>query len=448
MMRSYDLSGSLANVRRASPMTASSCGWQLARKVKCFDFSAMSTTIGIDLEEAPRLVLARVAGERAGAEADDAETARLAVGVEARLHDLHRGGHRTARVVVGAGRHIGHDVAGEVAQALRAMQRRAVRQHVEVAAFRLADAIDAVVAALRVPALDGGRQHDDDGEHHQRRGELAGAVAPEGDGGEREDQRDHRRRAPFAERVAVLRGEERPLPDQQQPGSERGEDPHHVRLRRPRLIEDAGPAGERQRDEQRIFEHLGEDARGDEGGEQSAEHAAERHPQVELGEIARLRAVQVQRPMRDEGGEEERRNAGAGGEHPFVVLGLRQLQQREQHGGELCRQQQPHRQRQARLEGEHERRQVECERQHPEQRRRGDVGGDVRGEGGQQRRRHQRQAAPGDAAAPRRRIGIGGRRHGGCSVAVPRRAAARARSRRRWRRSARRTAAPSSGSAP
>ena len=50
----------------------------------------------------------------------------------------------------------------------------------------------------------------------------------------------------------------------------------------------------------------------DEGGEQSAEHAAERHPQVELGEIARLRAVQVQRPMRDEGGEEEGRDAGAG----------------------------------------------------------------------------------------------------------------------------------------
>ena len=46
MIRSKLLSGSLASVSRASPMTASSLGWQLARKVKWFDFAAMSTTIG------------------------------------------------------------------------------------------------------------------------------------------------------------------------------------------------------------------------------------------------------------------------------------------------------------------------------------------------------------------------------------------------------------------
>ncbi len=104
----------------------------------------------IDLEEAPLLVLARVAGERAGAEADDAEAAGLAFGVETRLHDLHRRRHGRARVIVGAGRDVGDDVARQVAEALRAVQRRAVRQHVEVAVLRLADAVDAVVAALRL----------------------------------------------------------------------------------------------------------------------------------------------------------------------------------------------------------------------------------------------------------------------------------------------------------
>ena len=87
------------------------------------------------------------------------------------------------------------------------------------------------------------------------------------------------------------------------------------------------------------------------------------------------------------------------------------VEQGQGHGGEM--QVQQHRARDQRLvaEHQHEGEQVERERQHPQQRRGGDVGRDMGGEGRQQRRRHQRQADPAQAIRPgRRRGGIASRR--------------------------------------
>ena len=83
---------------------------------------------GIDLEEAPALVLLGVAGDGAGAEPDDAEAALFARCVETTLHDLDRASERTVGVVVGAGRGVGDELAVLVADALRAVQRGSVGQ--------------------------------------------------------------------------------------------------------------------------------------------------------------------------------------------------------------------------------------------------------------------------------------------------------------------------------
>src|SRR4029079_2505890 len=107
---------------------------------------------GIDLEEAPALVRFRVAGKGTGAEADDAEAPLLALRGEALLHNLNGARERARWIVVGRRRRIGGELAIVVADALRAVQRRAVRQDVIVGILRQQDAVDAEIAALRRPA--------------------------------------------------------------------------------------------------------------------------------------------------------------------------------------------------------------------------------------------------------------------------------------------------------
>ena len=64
--------------------------------------------------------------------------------------------------------------------------------------------------------------------------------------------------------------------------------------------------------------------------EEPAEHAAERHPQIELGEVARARP-RSENSVRCATSAERKKTAtpAAARQHPLVVLGLRQLEQRK-----------------------------------------------------------------------------------------------------------------------
>src|SRR5690606_7278678 len=108
----------------------------------------------IDLEEAPMLTHLRVAGERAGAEPDDAEAALAAVPGEPLPHLADRERHGAFRMIVGRRSQVVLIDAAAVPDALGAMQSRTVGEDVEVAVARHGHTVDAEVAALGLAALD------------------------------------------------------------------------------------------------------------------------------------------------------------------------------------------------------------------------------------------------------------------------------------------------------
>ena len=319
------------------------------------------------------------------------------------------------------------------------MQRGAVDERVIGAFVRRLHAIDAEVAPLRLAALDGGREPHERAEHQQRRHELARRPPELCQQHDDEQGDDDGRGPPFADIEAQLGdGPGQPI-DRQDAGG--GDQPQHQRVllvllghlasapsighghdagsesgdagRDPaqrRNVEDARAARHGERQQQRILEHLAEDLGRDQRRRQAAERSPERHPQIELREVADRGPRLVERAMGHHGRGEEHGNASRRREEPGLVLGLRQRQQGDGHGGEMEVQQHGAWDERLVAEHQHEGEQVERERQHPQQRRGGDVGGDVGGEGREQGRWDQSQADPAQAIRPRRRssIGLGG----------------------------------------
>ena len=90
-------------------------------------------------------------------------------------------------------------------------------------------------------------------------------------------------------------------------------------------IESARTAGKAQREEERIFKHLGEDLRRDQRREDAAQHAARRHPKVEFGQVLGARTSLIKRTMCDEGRGDESRDAEACRVKPGLLFRLRKL---------------------------------------------------------------------------------------------------------------------------
>ena len=153
---------------------------------------------------------------------------------------------------------------------------------------------------------------------------------------------------------------------------------------------------------QRILDQRGEDERGHQGVEEPAQHAAHRDQQVELGEVERAGPVERQRPVAGERDDEEQTEVpehddpdalGQGGDHQEDHEEAEGQRERHHHVMEQPR---------PAAEGEDEGQQVDRERQHPEQRHRGQVGGDVGGDPEEQARRHEGEHDPVNSPRPPR----------------------------------------------
>jgi hypothetical protein len=117
---------------------------------------------GIDFEEAPRLIGARVTGHRSRPEADDPD-AELRAALPCRVaRCLDAARKRTVSVVVGRGPRLGNRRAVLRLDALRAMHRRAVHEQSDLPAFRGLDPVRPEEAALGFATVHRV------GQHHQR----------------------------------------------------------------------------------------------------------------------------------------------------------------------------------------------------------------------------------------------------------------------------------------
>ena len=166
-----------------------------------------------------------------------------------------------------------------------------------------------------------------------------------------------------------------------------------------------GPDQARQRQDQGIFPDIVEDHRRQKGVERPADHPAQRHPEIELGQPGGIGPAGDQPLVTHQRGQEEGRQVdrqldrkGVGGERRQHHAGgkRRGLQQQGDVGGD----------RRAGLEGEDEAGEVQGQGQHPQERRGGHVGGDVAGHaqhqaGGDGGQRHPDQPiAPGNRRGP------------------------------------------------
>ena len=172
------------------------------------------------------------------------------------------------------------------------------------------------------------------------------------------------------------------------------------------------------RQRQRVLDDAREEHRRRQRVEQPARHAAERQPEVELGEMPRRRPLLRQQAVAEHGGRQERRSGAAAAPAraaaalrsimvtatPSSSAGSNRLASAVARSRALPN---------ATNEGE----EIERERRHPEQRHRRDVGGERGGHAEHQARRHRGEHAPARALPPgdrfrgrgrRRRISAGG----------------------------------------
>jgi hypothetical protein len=116
--------------------------------------------------------------------------------------------------------------------------------------------------------------------------------------------------------------------------------------------------------------------RGDERVERAPEHAAHREPQVELGQVSRVRSVVRQLAVAGERGDELEQQVQRHHQPDHVDPRYHHDRDRQQDQRQRAQHQIP-RDPLAAGEGEREGEEVDCERHHPEQR-----GGDERAHGG------------------------------------------------------------------
>ena len=172
------------------------------------------------------------------------------------------------------------------------------------------------------------------------------------------------------------------------------------------------PAQRCQRQQDRVFGDPREHIRRDQACEQPAHHAAERQRHIEAGEIFRGRPRARQLAVTGHRDDEETELMPAECQQQILFAADRK---QYDHAGNRQRlgQQYPFmRQQWPRLEHQHPGQQIKRQRQHPQQRRRGDVGRDMRGHRDQEARRHRGEQDPSGAQDPgrRRRIGLLGLR--------------------------------------
>ena len=187
----------------------------------------------------------------------------------------------------------------------------------------------------------------------------------------------------------------------------------------------AGQREQRRHDEDRILVGLVEQMRREQAGEDAADDAAERSPEIEFGEPRGRRPPRIDLAVARERQHEQRQQIERhGGEPVFAVAaeqrdGERRGHERHDLDDEIVRE--PRSVAEHRHEGE----QVKRERQHPEQRRGRDIGRDVGGDRDHEPGRDRGERGPGETVAH-------GRRRGRCRHARPHGRSRRAP--RSWRR--------------
>jgi hypothetical protein len=115
---------------------------------------------------------------------------------------------------------------------------------------------------------------------------------------------------------------------------------------------------------------------------------------IEAGEIFRRRPGARELAMAGHRDHQEAQQMAAQRQQQILFAADRE---QHNHAGNRQRLQHQHpfvRQQRARLEHQHPGQEIERQRQHPQQRRRGDVGGNMRGHRDQQTRRHRREKNP------------------------------------------------------
>ncbi len=271
-------------------------------------------------------------------------------------------------MVIGGGRRARDRPAMPVPNALGAMQRRAVLEHVELPVIGLDDAVDAEIAPLRRATMDAGRQHHDNQVEAQRDDQHVRREALERQGCDREAGGDAGRRTPAAKADLIVPR------DVGSPSDHGGRDGHDRREQQqasvrlsPSRFRAPGRQAKLERQEKRILEHLGKDLRGDQRREDAAQHAAHGHPHVELGQVPRVGAALIERAMGDEGRRDERGDAEPCRVEPRLLLGLGKLQQSQDRRDGVQRQQDRARNQRALAEHDDERREIEGERDNPDQ---------------------------------------------------------------------------------
>ena len=138
-------------------------------------------------------------------------------------------------------------------------------------------------------------------------------------------------------------------------------------------------------------------------GENAADHAAHRHPQEEPGQELRRRPAFGGLAVAGECDHEERHEVDGDDEEDVVerVEDIDRDQRRHEEG--LRREHDPVRNDGFGRKNDNEGRKIKRERDHPEERRRGDVRGQMRGDRDQQGRRNGGEPDPGRRVLPGRR---------------------------------------------
>ena len=169
----------------------------------------------------------------------------------------------------------------------------------------------------------------------------------------------------------------------------------------------------------RILVDAGEDVRRNKRGKDAAEHAAERSPQIELGEPCGRRPPAIELAVAQQRKQHEGREIDADHGQPKHLVAAeqadRERRNQDRHQPRDRRMRNPRPVAKHRHEGE----QIERERHDPEERRRRDIGGDVGGHRDDQAGRDRGERHPRQPVARRRRLGRGVR-WPRCSAGAPR----------------------------
>ena len=344
---------------------------------------------GVDLVERPPLVRLPVAGERPRAEPDDGHRPPRGRAID-RGEELAEG---PARVEVRQGL-----PPARRREPLHPVERGPVHEHVVLAARVARHPRDAEEAPLRVEqapflALIDGAGEEERGEAQR---EPDGAP-PEGEAEERHQPHGGADRlGPIAR---ALEADEQP--DRQDAEAERQEEVQDpARAAEPR---GGGPRGQEreQRQDEGVLEHVREHDRGEQRRERASHHAADREPEVELGEVARVGLVAGQLAVADHRRHEEDHEVRRDHEGQRLVGPGDQdeHQRQERHRQELdpdaVRDDPPP------AEHEGEREEVDRQRHDPEERDRRDVGGQIGRDAQHQARRDGGEEHPARAPGPR-----------------------------------------------